>query len=59
MLLCDKCDDGWHMKCLNPPLYYKPKGDWFCPCCDVQTVFGATYTRCESNLISVGDDLTG
>ncbi|GAQ93509.1 hypothetical protein KFL_015960010, partial [Klebsormidium nitens] len=42
MLLCDKCDDGWHMKCLDPPLYRKPKGDWICPRCDVQTVFGAT-----------------
>jgi predicted CXXCH cytochrome family protein len=42
MFLCDKCDDGWHMKCLTPPLYRKPKGDWFCPRCDVQTVFEAT-----------------
>jgi hypothetical protein len=35
MLLCDKCDDGWHMNCLNPPLYRKPKGDWFYPRCNV------------------------
>jgi hypothetical protein len=59
MVLCDECDDGWHMKCLNPLLYCKPKGDWFCPRCDVQTVLGLPYTRCESNLILVGDDLTG
>jgi hypothetical protein len=41
MLLCDKCNDGWHMKCLTPPLTRKPKGDWFCPRCEVTATFGA------------------
>jgi hypothetical protein len=41
MLLCDKCNDGWHMKCLTPPLTRKPKGDWFCPRCEVTAMFGA------------------
>ena len=31
MLLCDKCDEGFHMFCLNPPLKRIPEGDWFCP----------------------------
>jgi hypothetical protein len=33
MLLCDGCDHGYHMFCLEPPLVAVPKGDWFCPGC--------------------------
>jgi hypothetical protein len=34
MLLCDKCNDGYHTYCLQPPLSAVPKGSWFCPACD-------------------------
>lgn len=33
MLLCDGCDHGYHMYCLDPPLKKVPKDDWFCPAC--------------------------
>ncbi|KAI0346560.1 hypothetical protein BDW22DRAFT_1303490, partial [Trametopsis cervina] len=33
LLLCDHCDRGWHMDCLNPPLDNTPSGDWYCPTC--------------------------
>lgn len=33
MLLCDSCDRGYHMFCLNPPLEAIPEGDWNCPQC--------------------------
>ncbi|GLC46902.1 hypothetical protein PLESTB_001282200 [Pleodorina starrii] len=33
ILLCDGCDDGYHMACLEPPLKAIPKGDWHCPKC--------------------------
>ncbi|CAH1176306.1 unnamed protein product [Phaedon cochleariae] len=33
VLLCDKCDNGWHCSCLRPPLLSIPEGDWFCPPC--------------------------
>lgn len=37
MLLCDSCDDGYHMECLQPPLTSVPDGDWDCPtCCTVK-----------------------
>jgi len=36
MLLCDRCNDAFHMKCLNPPLDEVPDGDWFCPNCIVK-----------------------
>ncbi|OTF81579.1 hypothetical protein BLA29_004494, partial [Euroglyphus maynei] len=34
ILLCDKCDDGYHTSCLRPPLFLIPTGDWFCPPCE-------------------------
>ncbi|QRW16558.1 histone demethylase JARID1 [Rhizoctonia solani] len=33
MLLCDGCDEGFHMSCLDPPLDAVPKGSWFCHTC--------------------------
>jgi len=33
ILLCDKCDIGWHASCLRPPLMVIPEGDWYCPDC--------------------------
>lgn len=34
ILLCDKCDNGWHCSCLRPPLLGIPEGEWFCPPCE-------------------------
>lgn len=34
LLLCDKCDRGFHLFCLRPILASVPKGSWFCPSCD-------------------------
>ena len=35
MLLCDErsCNRGFHMACLNPPLFDVPDGEWVCPTC--------------------------
>ncbi|OAX43353.1 hypothetical protein K503DRAFT_765912 [Rhizopogon vinicolor AM-OR11-026] len=33
MLLCDGCDCGFHIFCLDPPLASIPKGQWFCHIC--------------------------
>ncbi|XP_053923378.1 LOW QUALITY PROTEIN: PHD and RING finger domain-containing protein 1 [Cuculus canorus] len=33
LLLCDGCDAGYHMECLNPPLNEVPVDEWFCPAC--------------------------
>lgn len=33
MILCDRCDAGYHLYCLSPPLDNVPEGDWFCPAC--------------------------
>ncbi|XP_072495632.1 PHD and RING finger domain-containing protein 1 isoform X2 [Notamacropus eugenii] len=33
LLLCDGCDAGYHMECLNPSLSEVPVNEWFCPEC--------------------------
>ncbi|WVZ06737.1 hypothetical protein V8G54_020083 [Vigna mungo] len=33
LLLCDKCDRGYHLFCLRPILPSVPKGSWFCGSC--------------------------
>lgn len=30
MLLCDRCNKGWHIYCLSPPLNRVPLGNWYC-----------------------------
>ncbi|KAK4802792.1 hypothetical protein SAY86_000995 [Trapa natans] len=30
MLLCDRCNKGWHIYCLSPPLKQVPLGNWYC-----------------------------
>lgn len=34
LLLCDGCDDAYHLECLRPILLSVPDGDWFCPLCE-------------------------
>ena len=33
MLLCDGCEEGYHIFCLDPPLNSIPKVDWYCAKC--------------------------
>ncbi|KAJ2710567.1 hypothetical protein H4R19_003685, partial [Coemansia spiralis] len=50
MLICDGCDRGFHMFCLNPPLRAIPSNDWYCDSCvlnrssDYGFEDGAEYT---------------
>merc|ERR1719189_2834367 len=46
ILLCDKCDDGWHASCLRPPLMVIPEGTWYCPECSHKSLI----ERLEENL---------
>ena len=33
LLMCDRCDRGWHMYCLEPKLESVPEGNWYCDAC--------------------------
>ncbi|NXN32889.1 PHRF1 protein, partial [Nycticryphes semicollaris] len=44
LLLCDGCDAGYHMECLNPPLSEVPVDEWFCPACAHMGVSAAADT---------------
>ncbi|KAJ6289258.1 hypothetical protein OIU76_025132 [Salix suchowensis] len=33
LLLCDKCDKGYHMKCVRPIVVRVPIGPWICTKC--------------------------
>jgi len=33
LLLCDRCDDEYHIFCLDPPLESVPKRKWYCDDC--------------------------
>lgn len=37
ILLCDNCDNPFHMKCLNPPLTSVPATNWYCDKCLIGT----------------------
>ena len=49
MLLCDGCDAGYHIYCMDPPMEEVPDGDWFCKDCQVLTddkqLYSSTHFR--------------
>ncbi|CEP14172.1 hypothetical protein [Parasitella parasitica] len=53
LLLCDGCNRGFHMYCLNPPLAVIPKTDWFCFQC--LTAVGKDYGFEDGNEYSLSD----
>lgn len=36
LLICDLCQEGFHMFCLDPPLATVPKGSWYCEKCKIK-----------------------
>lgn len=52
IILCDGCDKGFHMFCLNPPLEKVPAGEWLCPMCLGQAIVG------EDAVIRPGVEMT-
>ncbi|XP_019849105.1 PREDICTED: E3 ubiquitin-protein ligase UHRF1 [Amphimedon queenslandica] len=58
-LLCDECDNAFHLSCLDPPLDEIPESDeWYCSECktDTSEVIGAgekmRLTKKKANMIS-------
>lgn len=50
MLLCDRCNKGWHIYCLSPPLEAIPPGNWYCLEClnSDKDSFGFVPGKCLS-----------
>lgn len=47
-ILCDECDDAYHIYCLSPPLEKVPEEEeWFCPACKTD----------DSSIVKVGEKL--
>ncbi|NXW84417.1 PHRF1 protein, partial [Alopecoenas beccarii] len=59
LLLCDGCDAGYHMECLNPPLSEVPVDEWFCPACAPVEVSAAADTDhvSEEEVAALVDDV--
>ena len=45
IILCDKCDKGFHTFCLAPPLESIPAGEWCCPDCIFSATDGLAFTE--------------
>lgn len=43
IILCDQCDRGCHLFCLNPPLEEVPQGHWVCPLCREAEAAGGAF----------------
>ena len=51
-LVCEKCDNFYHLLCLEPPLLELPKEDWFCPTCLKPKVTSVTELKPPKPLIT-------
>ncbi|CAN0922624.1 Histone-lysine N-methyltransferase ATXR6 [Linum grandiflorum] len=51
LLLCDKCDKGYHLFCLRPILASVPKGSWFCPCCSNQKQLKSAFPLVQTKIV--------
>ncbi|KAK1263579.1 Methyl-CpG-binding domain-containing protein 9 [Acorus gramineus] len=38
IVLCDGCDDAYHIYCMKPPLASIPEGSWYCFKCNVKRI---------------------
>eukprot|EP00187_Rhodella_violacea_P016544 CAMPEP_0184734334 /NCGR_PEP_ID=MMETSP0314-20130426/60189_1 /TAXON_ID=38298 /ORGANISM="Rhodella maculata, Strain CCMP 736" /LENGTH=233 /DNA_ID=CAMNT_0027201267 /DNA_START=8 /DNA_END=706 /DNA_ORIENTATION=+ len=52
ILLCDDCDRGFHIFCLNPPLSSIPEGEWLCSKCTKIRALRAHETGRLERLVS-------
>ncbi|OON21582.1 PHD-finger [Opisthorchis viverrini] len=57
LLLCDSCDRGFHMTCLEPAVSELPEGSWICPICSTEDALSAPVDP-RLGAISICDRLT-
>ncbi|XP_074371242.1 PHD finger protein EHD3-like [Apium graveolens] len=63
IVLCDGCDQAFHIYCMQPPRISIPKGKWFCTICDeeIQRIRKAkrAYTNSECKIIKKSEKGNG
>ena len=58
MLLCDNCDDGYHIFCLKPPLNAVPPGRWYCDICKSSSIEDITSKQITGDVTGDTELLT-
>ena len=51
LLLCDRCDRGYHKECCQPPLSKRPKGTFNCHVCKYQIELENSTTEHKKDLV--------
>jgi len=54
MILCDECDKGYHLDCLNPVMEEMPKDDWYCAECNPRPLLGTVWVPLEAITVEHG-----
>lgn len=54
MLLCDKCNHGYHTYCLNPPVTKLPEDNWYCEDCKDTVQYHLNLETVELSMIEPG-----
>ncbi|CAF1383480.1 unnamed protein product [Rotaria sp. Silwood1] len=53
LLLCNDCNDGYHLECLHPILLSIPHNDWFCPLCEHKKLSNCLIEKFKEFLINL------
>jgi len=54
MLLCDKCNHGYHIYCLNPPVTKVPEDNWYCDDCKDTVQYHLNLETVELSMLEPG-----
>ncbi|EPQ26652.1 uncharacterized protein PFL1_05632 [Pseudozyma flocculosa PF-1] len=52
LLECEKCENPWHLQCLDPRLSEVPEGEWHCPRCVVEGLGRAATAKASTTATS-------
>jgi hypothetical protein len=53
LLLCDNCNDAYHLECLHPKLLSVPDDDWFCPLCEHKNLSECLINKLKELIINL------
>ncbi|WVZ67927.1 hypothetical protein U9M48_016940 [Paspalum notatum var. saurae] len=51
IILCDGCDEGYHLYCLNPPRTLVPEGKWYCASCIAKNEKARDMRKFENEML--------